>query len=215
MQVPGNHVVQIKKYSASQIVARIKNGFVSKNGLSEKEEQLFDILTENLFVPQDLITPSPYYLELLQLLWHCLNVKFPSLNVENNLRSNENCLFNLPAEWLEEKADEKNATGEIPLIQKIIYTPYWVVNIEDNPPINQETAHRHFSGNVFLTNERLLIHANKQQKIIRLRNIKNFKAYPNGVYIRKHRGRNTFIQMETHPEALCLLLGQALRVLHF
>ena len=96
---------------------------------------------------------------------------------------------------------------------KIVKGVYWRAGDLAIQPVSEDVLMKIDSGQLFLTNKRLIFMGSMKNKVIRLQRILDFNAYKNGVDVQVTTGKSPFIEFSKDVSLFCMILGRVLREL--
>jgi len=135
----------------------------------------------------------------------------PEIHVDLNLQKGEKCFFQSNAKWYEYRSVTKRVNyGGVTTRIKIIKGVYYRTgSLNVNRVTNNELKLIN-SGNIFLTNKRIIFTGNEKNSIIKMDKILSFTPYADGVEIDKETGKNPTIILD-NAEVFCMMLSRFLK----
>ncbi len=195
----------------SRIDSYIKPIFSSERFSPQDEENLFNAakrLGLTLSFPEETKNKFAKYREN----WEVENGKLPILQTDIRLQDGEHLHFKTYIQWLEEKTVTKriNYSG-FTYSKKIIGNIRWKVGTVIPNRIQSTELKEIDTGNMYITNKRILFVGTHENKIIFLQKILNFHPYTDGLLIEKETGKAPFLAFNSDVEKAATILASLLR----
>ncbi len=204
-------VANIYKESAAGRVKKLLNELVSDERLSPQEEAELKSISNNLDLEIDYDTKTKVQLEKFKLFWQIENGELPEIEVRINLHKDEKCFYNTSCEWYEQKTVTQRFNYSGPTLRlKIVKGVYWRAGSLKPQVISKDVWQPIDSGQLFVTNKRLIFMGSKGNKMIRINRILDYQIFTNGAEIRKDRGKNPFIAFTNNNDLFALILGRVI-----
>ena len=211
LQLPQSWVNTIYQHKAQSIIIQFVKGAIADERLSPDEEQELQALTDNLGIEPQFDAATQTGLAKYRLLWQIENGEIPAIYVPIKLRSDEHCYFLSDARVFEAKKSSKEESNTVPLRVRLQEGNYW--HSEDVMPfVSQGDAWKNLSdGKAYITNQRIIMRENDDEKSIKLTVIKDLKVYPNGLMLYRDKGKSLFVQTNDNTDVFTMILGRVLR----
>ncbi|MCS6821841.1 MAG: hypothetical protein NZ551_08220 [Microscillaceae bacterium] len=210
LRLPDSIAKKIYQTSGQELIRNFMNNAIADAKLTPEEEQELIKIAKNLNAEVRLDSATKSSLEKYKLYWQIENDEMPELVVDINIPRNEKCYFHTQAIWYEPvKEAQQIIHSSSSLRIKIAKGLYWrnkneAVKKIDN---NWEAID---TGDMYLTNKRILFKGKKGDKIILLNRILDFTVYSNGIDIERETGKNPFLSFERTTDIFAMLLGKAI-----
>ncbi|MEQ9262869.1 MAG: hypothetical protein RLP14_06885 [Owenweeksia sp.] len=187
------------------------HGAIDDQRFSPDEEKELELIAKNLGVQLQMDAASSEMLERYKLYWAIENGELPMIESGINLQRNEECYFTTFVEWSEMRTVTKriNYGGPTARIRIMKGVYYRMGSISTQRVTSEEWRHID-SGQLYLTNKRIIFMGTKRNANIRLNRILAFSPYQDGVEIEKDAGRNPFFSFNEDIELFSMLLSRVL-----
>jgi DNA-directed RNA polymerase subunit F len=212
MCVPADIAKRISEEVRTDYVNNFLKTITSDDRLSPDEERELDSISKSLNIELKMDEATRNKLQRLKLYWVIENGEPASIQTNINLTRNENCYFHAQVEWHEKRRVTKRIDYHGPVarirIMKGVY--YRIGSISPNVVSTEEWRHID-SGNLYLTNTRIIFMGSSKNSSIRLNKVLSFSPYSNGVEVDKDTGKNPFIKFSDNVDIFCLLLSRFMK----
>ncbi|MEM9675480.1 MAG: hypothetical protein ACFB15_08460 [Cyclobacteriaceae bacterium] len=209
LQLPPAVATRLHQHKAQAIIFQFIKGVIADERLSPDEEVELQALTENLQVAPTLDESTQRQLTTYRLLWQVENGELPAIHVPIALEKGEVCHYLTSSTWIEEPANPKQKPGKKPLSSKLLEGTYWKVEEGTILPANTQTDAP--TGKLYLTNQRMILRGNEQEKYVHLDSITDFQPHSDGIAIFKNKGKTLLLALRDDAEVFSILLGRVLR----
>lgn len=198
---------KIYEKSAKEILQKFIDGAISDERLSPEEEIEINEIATSLGINLKINEVSKYALERYKLYWQIENAELPELTPEINIQKSEKLHFKTHANWLEQRRITKryNYAGPTARI-KLAKGVYYRMGSIAVQPVSEDIWQTIDSGQIYLTNKRLIFMGAKGNKTIRLNKILDIAPYKNGVDIQKETGKSPFIEFSDNIDIFSMIL---------
>ncbi len=204
-------VEDIYREQAGAIYQRLMEEAVSDERLSPEEEKELQSISENLGLDVQMDEATKEKLDKYRLYWQIENGELPEEDVRINLFKNETCYFHTVIDWYEHRQVTKRLNYSGPTLRvKIAQGLYWRAGSLGGHTASEDVTKYLDSGDLYLTNKRILFIGNRGNKRIYLKRILDFDAYSNGVQIQKDAGKSPFFAFDKHVDVFAMILGRIL-----
>lgn len=211
LKLSDKQAAAIYKESAANRVKKVLNDFISDERLSPREETELESIAKNLNLEISYDEKTHALLEKYKLFWQIENGDLPEIEVEINLHKNEKCFYCTSCEWYEQKRITERFNYSGPTLRlKIIKGVYWRAGSLKPQVISKDVWQPIDSGQLFVTNKRLIFMGSSTNKVVRFNRILDFQVFANGAEIRKDRGKNPFISFNNQNDLFALILGRVI-----
>lgn len=164
--------------------------------ISPEEWEKFVIIASNLDVDVNWNKESTAMVEKLKLYWLIEHEDLPVKETTMDLQENESCYFSSDAEWLEDQTTTNDKKNEEPVSPvKIKKGEFYRAGTLDIQSINPGELQLIESGQVFLTNQRIIFTGTKKNSDIKLKEILSINPFKDGVEIEKENGKSPVFRL--------------------
>ena len=179
--------------------------------ISPDEWEEYTSIAKNLNVEIKIDETSKARLEKLKLYWLIENGELPIKEVPIYLQKNEQCYFTTFADWLESRTVTKRTNYAGPTARiKIMKGIYYRVGSIGVQRITSEQLLLIDSGQLYITNKRIIFVGNKKNTNIQLSKILSVNPYTDGVGIEKETGKSPIIRVSNNADILAMTLGRVI-----
>lgn len=128
--------------------------------------------------------------------------EIPVISVDINLHRNEKCYMVVAANLLEYRKVTRRVNYGGPAMRvKLAKGVYWRMGSVGVQRVSEDVLTKIDSGNLYVTNQRLIYTGTKKNSTIRFSQVLDFKHYKNGIEVEKESGKNPFFEF-SHEVAL-------------
>lgn len=190
------------------------NEFVKAFGadarITPDEDQRLQAISKNLGVK--LSADAKRTVERFKQYWTIENTSLQIIEVNTSLQKLEQCHFYAEAvQWYEERATIRRTNYDDHYEQ---YKSFDVVDLQSNSTSAQtdrfDIIKRISTGNLYLTNKRLIFEGHGKVTSVKLNTIVGVKAYKQGILVDKLTGKNMLLLMNRDTDNLALLIQRLL-----
>lgn len=204
-------VANIHRDKAGSIYKRLMEETVSDERLSPDEEKELAKLAQNLGLEVNMDEATQEKLDRYRLYWQLENGDLPEEDVHINLFKNETCYFHTRIDWYEHRQVTKRLNYSGPTLRvKIAQGLYWRAGSLGGQTVSEDVTKYIDSGELYLTNKRILFIGSRNNKRIYLNRILDFDAYTNGVQVQKDAGKSPFFAFDNNVDIFAMILGRLL-----
>jgi hypothetical protein len=151
------------------------------------------------------------FLDKLKLNWHIENGELPIVSVPINLQKNELCYFSSLVDWLENRTVTKRINYGGPTARiRIMKGVYYRAGSMGVQRVTSEELKFIDSGQLYLTNKRLIFVGNKKNSSIQLGKILSINPYSDGVGIEKDSGISPIFRLSDNADTLAMTLTRVI-----
>jgi hypothetical protein len=212
LMLPSETANRLYADASKVLITRFLLNVVSDSRLSPDEEKEFEELCANLHVKPEIEPHTKEKLDRFRLYWLIENAELPEQSVSIKLYKTEKCYFTAKVNWYELRTVTKRinyaGVGARIRIAKGIY--YRVGTVAPQRVTSEEMTYID-SGELYLTNKRIIFTGLKKNFTIRLERILAFTPYFDGIEIEKDAGRNPIMTIEKNADIFCLMLSRLMR----
>ncbi len=146
-------------------------------------------------------------LERYEKYWQIEHGDIPTITPDINLQKSENLYFTTLIDWMEYRKVSKGVNYAGPTARiKIAKGVYYRMGSLKTRPISEDILQVIDSGELYLTNKRLIFVGERGNKTIGIHKILTINPYSNGVDIQKDTGKSPFFQFSTDVQMFSLIL---------
>jgi hypothetical protein len=183
---------------------------VADEKLSPEEEKEIEALAQNLHIKVSHDEGTSALLAKYRLFWQIDNGMLPTIDVSINLQKGEICHFNVTEiDWLEQRAVTRrvNYSG-LSYRVSICKGLSWRAGSIAPQPLSEDVWKIIDSGDLYLTNKRMIFMGGKGNKTLTFKKILDFSIHTNGVDIQKDTGKSPFLQFFDNTDIFGMILGK-------
>lgn len=201
---------EIYSKNAGEIINNFMNGVASRERFSPYEEKQMNEIIRNLNIDYIIDEKSKSILERYKLYWQIENADLPEITPTINIQKSEKLHFSSHINWLEQrKVAPKRRTYAGPTARvKLAKGVYYRVGSFKVNNVSKDEWKTIDSGQVYLTNKRLIFMGNKGNKTIRINTILDIAPYSNGVDIQKDAGKSPFLEFSNNIDVFSMILAR-------
>lgn len=201
----------ISNESTQQFMQMQVDKIVDDGKISPEEWEEFTVIAKNLDVDVNWNEKSKAKVEKLKLYWLIENGDLPIKEVSINLQKNECCYFTSNADWLENRTVTNRINYEGPTARiKIMKGIYYRAGSIGVQRITSEQLQKIDSGQVFLTNKRIIFVGNKKNSNIQLNKILSINPFSDGVEIEKDSGESPIFRLSNNADLFAMTLSRVI-----
>ena len=150
-------------------------------------------------------------IEKLKFYWLIENEELPIITVSINLQKNELCYFASRVDWLENRTVTKRINYGGPTARiKIIKGVYYRAGSMGVQRVTSEELQLIDSGQLYLTNKRLIFVGNKKNSSIQLSKVLSINPYSDGVGVEKDSGKSPIFRLSDNADILAMTLTRVI-----
>ncbi len=186
---------------------------IEDHRLSPEEEKELDMIAKSLNVNIQMNAATSQQLEKLKLYWAIENTELNIYQVGIKLQKNERCYFLAQnVHWYELRTvrTSVNYSGYSASI-KVVKGFYLKTGSYSPKSVSSEQLSLNDTGNLYLTNKRIIFIGYKKNSNIRLEKILGISPYTAGVEIDKETGRNPVLQINNNADIFCIILDRLIK----
>ena len=207
-QLPPELTDSIYKDSSEIIIKKYFEKAIEDQRFSPDEENELEEIKKSLNVSLEFDKPTKELIDKYRLYWEIENNILPEMSCEINLQKNETCHFITKAEWLEQKQITTRVNYSGPTLRiKIAKGLYWRSGSLGVQRIKDDVWQTIDSGDVYLTNKRIIFMGSRGNKIIQFTKVLDFNVFSNGIDIQKDSGKSPFLQFSNNTDIFSMILG--------
>jgi hypothetical protein len=188
---------------------------VEDGKISPEEWDEFITLAKNLDVDVNWSGKEKAMVEKLKLYWNIEHGELPVKAVSIELRINEFCCFTSDAEWMENrKGKAGKKTNEQTAGTKFSKGSYYRAGTIDVTSSTSVELKNIDSGQVYLTNQRLLFTGTKENSDIQLNKILSINPFSDGVKIEKENLESPLFRLRKDADVFAMTLTRVINDFH-
>ena len=175
--------------------------------MSPEDEKHLNQLAEDLNVN---LTFTDNGLDKLKLLWQIENGELQGIESDINIQKSETLYYKAPIGWYEERTRTTNVNyGGVSTRIRICKGVY--INAGSIAPSRHTEEYLKFidSGDVYITNKRIIFRGEHGNKTIALNKILSYTPYNNGIQIEKDSGKSPCFKCDD-PELMGMYLSRVI-----
>ncbi len=198
---------EIYDRNAKEIFQYLLDGMIADERLSPDEENQMNEIAQSLGLEIDMTHQTQKTLARYKLYWQIENGDLPTIEPDIKIQKSENLYFTTYIDWLEQRKITKryNYAGPTARIKiaKGIYYRAGSIGIQ---PVSEDVWRTIDSGQIYLTNKRLIFMGSKGNKTIKLNRILSIEPFQNGIDIQKDTGRSPFLRFSDNTDIFALII---------
>jgi hypothetical protein len=204
---------EIYNKKVSNIYQNYLDKTISDERLSPDEEKQLKVLADNLNIKKiNMAEQTKHLLDKYKLFWKIDNGDIPNVDVQISLQKNETCHFKTNINLFELRRITRRINYGGPTLRlKIMKGVYYRAGSLGIQIVSQDVMTHVDSGNLFLTNKRIIFIGSKKNTTIRLNKVLDFECFKNGVSISKETGKSPFYEFNEDTDLFCVILGVLLK----
>lgn len=207
--LPKTIVIDIYKSEAAGLVQKHFDVAIADQILSPEEDQRIKTLAEALRVDMRMDSETERLVDKYRLHWRIVNADVSEIPVDIHLQRGEKCHFKTWVDWFETRRRTTRVRYGGPTARiKIAKGLYWRMGDVGVRSVSEDVWTQVDSGQLYLTNKRLLFMGARGNKTIRLNRILDWTVYSNGVEIAKDSGKNPFLEFSDRTDTFAVVLGR-------
>ena len=198
---------KIYETNAKQILQNFIDGAISDERLSPEEEVEINEIAKSLSIDLKVDDKSKEVLDRCKLYWQIENGDLPTIVPDINIQKSENLYFRTSVKWLEQRKVTKRINYGGPTARiKIAKGVYYRMGSVGVQKVSEDVWQTIDSGQLYLTNKRLIFMGRNGNKTIQLNKILDFKPYKNGIDIQKETGKSPFLEFNHNVDIFSMIL---------
>ncbi|MBR4791493.1 MAG: hypothetical protein IK024_11430 [Treponema sp.] len=211
LQLSDSTAENIYGQEAMKIYKDYLNRAIADERLSPEEEKQLSELGAKLNVHFNLDDATKKLLDKYRLYWLIENGEIPEINSDISLQRGEKLYFKTHIDWNELRTvTQRVSYAGVSTRIKICKGVYFRTGSGVPQRLTQDVYKTIDSGEMYLTNKRIIFTGSKGNKTIRLNKILSFSPYSNGVEIGKDSGKSPFFEFSDDIELFALMLSRAI-----
>ena len=211
LRLSSNDIEKIRNESRQKYMQDLLDKTTADGLISPEEWQELNNTAKNLDVTINLDSDTKAKIEKLKLYWHIEKGELPAVNVYINLQKEEKCYFTSKADLHETRTVTRRVnyggpTARIKIMKGIYYSAgsLGVQRITSDQILQIDT------GDIYLTNKRLIFIGSKKNFIIPYNKILSVNPYYDGISIDKGTGKSPIFKLSYNGDILSMILGRLL-----
>ncbi len=209
LRLPDTIANQIYQKDVSELYKNTLDKALADQFLSPEEDAELNALAKNLNIEVSLDQATKTMLDKHRLYWQIHNGNLPIIGVALNLQKSETCHFRTRIDWYENRTVTKRIGYSGPTMRvKIAKGLYWRAGNLGVRRTTEDVLTKIDSGDMYLTNKRIIFMGGKGNKIIALNKILDFEVFSNGMEIQKDTGKSPFFAFTENVDIFSMLLGR-------
>ena len=198
----------ILQTNSNKVLNDFINDAVSDERLSDEEFKRMNEISLSLGIEPKLNQRTKENLERYRLYWTIENGELPIYeNPPINIQKSENLYFKANVNWQEQRRVTKRINYGGPTVRiKIAKGVYYRMGSISAKSVSEDVWQVIDSGNIYLTNKRLIFMGSRGNKTIRLNKILDITPFKNGVDIQKDTGKSPFLEFNTNVDIFSMML---------
>ncbi len=193
--------------NAKNILQKFIDGAITDARLSPDDEIQINEVSKSLGINLSMDEKSKAVLEKCKLYWQIENDELPVITSDINIQKSEKLHFSTSVKWLEQRTVTKRINYGGPTARiKIAKGIYYRTGSLGVQRVSEDIWQTIDSGQIYLTNKRLIFMGGKGNKTIVLNKILDIKPFSNGVDIQKESGKSPFLEFNDNVDLFSMIL---------
>jgi hypothetical protein len=204
-----NQAIEVyRKHAMFKIEKFMKDAVADQRYSPEEEKQLLE-LAKSYGVNLKFDPDTKRLLRRYRKYWEIENGHLPEIISDINLQKTESLYFKAAVLWQEQRKITKryNYSGPTARI-KIAKGFYYRAGSISVHPQSEDVWQTIDTGDLYLTNKRLIFMGDKGNKTIPINKILDFTPYSNGIDIQKDSGKSPFLKFSVDTELFAMILSR-------
>src|ERR1035437_1963971 len=215
LRLPTIVVEKISNESKQALMQMKFNEIVADGKISPTKWEELTTLAKNLDDTVTLDEKTKAKVEKLKLHWLIENGELPVKEVPINLQKDERCYFTSSSDWLEHRTVTKRINYGGPTARiKIMKGIYYRAGSMGVQRITSEELQIIDSGQLYITNKRIIFVGNKKNSNIQFGKILSINPYSDGVGIEKDSGKSPIFRLSNNSDILAMTLSRLINDFH-
>jgi hypothetical protein len=212
LQMPHDLAMSAYGEEAQDLYSKVVKNAISDERLSPDEEKQIQMLADNLHIKVDCENETKALLDKYKLFWQIDNGILPKIECDINLQKNEICHFSKDGvNWLEQRAVTRRVSySGLSYRVNICKGLSWRIGNVAPQFVSDDVWKRIDTGDLYLTNKRIIFMGAKGNKTITFKKILDFTISTNGITIQKDTGKSPFFEFDTVADVFGVILGKLL-----
>lgn len=207
-----NQSNEIFNVCANQFLTNYINEVLANERVSPENEKKIIEIIKNFGIKFSIDSKKEELLERYKLYWKLENEELPVIKSDIIIQKSEKLHFRTNVKWLEQRRITKRINYGGPTARiKIAKGLYYRIGSLSVQRATEDIWQTIDSGQLFLTNKRLIFMGSSGNKTIRLNSIIDFKPYTNGVDIQKETGKSPFLEFYDNVDLFALTLSRLMQ----
>ncbi len=187
--ISDDYAIKVQEKISNDISQKFIEDVIADERLSPDEESELNKIARSLGIDLIADKKNKDILEKYKLYWQIENAELPEIESDINIRKSEKLHFKTDVKWHEQRRVTKRINFGGPVARvRIVKGLYYRLGSINLNRISEDVWQIIDSGQIYLTNKRLIFMGSKGNKIIALNNILDVEPYTNGVDIQKETG---------------------------
>lgn len=209
LQLPDDITIKIYKERSEVLIKQFIEKSMSDQRISPDEEKELEAIAASLNVRLEYDGPTKQLLDKFKLYWQIENDILPTISSKIILQKGENCHFCATIDWLEQRRATRRINYGGPTLRiKIAKGLYWRAGSLGVQRITEDVWQVIDSGDLYLTNKRIIFMGSRGNKTIPLKKVLDFNVFSNGIDIQKESGKSPFFKFSDNTDIFSMILGK-------
>ena len=196
----------------SEGAQKILDDILKDERLSPEEDKKFNEMLVKYNIDAKYDDETQRRMELYRYYWQIENETIPIIESDINLPKTENLYFVSTVEWYENRTQTKTIRYSGPVISfRIAKGIYWRSGNLRAEKVSEDVLKHIDSGNMYITNKRIIFIGTKGSKNIKLEKILDMIPYNNGLNIIKDTGKPVFLEIDEDSYVASMILYRLIK----
>lgn len=203
---------KISSETRQTFISNYLHTVIQDQRFSPNEEKEIRAISNSLNIELKIDGKTKQILEKLKLYWALDNLELPVVEVDIVLQKNEKCHIRIEnVKWYEIRSVRQKTVSKGPSNFRGAKEFYLNSSSYKSRSYNTGQMKLINTGNVYLTNKRIIFTGNEKNSNIRLEKILNIIPYSDGVEIGKETGKSPILHLLGRSDVFCMILERLLR----
>lgn len=213
LRLPKTLAEKISVETRTAFIENYVTGIIQDQRLSPDEEKELHVIATSLNIQIRLDDETKKQLAKLKLYWALENLELPDVQTDIALQRAEKCfIVILNVNWYELRSVRQRTSYSGYSTSFRVAKGFYLRSGSHTPrSYSVDQMMLIDSGNLYLTNKRIIFIGNKKNSNIRLEKILNITPYTDGVEIGKETGKTPLLQFTDRADVFCIILERLLR----
>ncbi|MBD2705833.1 hypothetical protein IC229_34865 [Spirosoma sp. BT702] len=210
LSLPSDLANKISEEVRSNYFARLAEEYSADARITPEEERQLQQISKNLGIKPDQATKRT--LDRYKLYWVLENADLPIIEISLPLQKQEHCHWHSEdVQWFEERATARRTSYDDHYVQDKVFEE---VDLQANSPAHQTKfglLKRIDTGQLFLTNKRIIFVGRLKTTSIKLNTIGRVTAFKQGIEIGKLTGKNPLLLLKGNADVAAVVCRRLIR----
>jgi hypothetical protein len=209
--LPKERTEEIRNKQAVKHVDTVLDDIMSDERITPEEEENFEALVRNLGYRPEMAEQTRQNYERYKLYWRLENEPLPQVSTKLQLEGKERCCFVQKAGWFEAEGQTRQPGFNVIHSNGSYSKAFsWKTGYPEEVTDMTENWQQLDTGELVLTNQRLVFRGEKKEQEFKLSEINNFVPYSDGIRLELEDKRSIIFPLSRNTDLLVILLKRLL-----